>query len=404
MMNIFSSNKASFVDFVSDVLMTFLYMSFIIFSIDINGVYIMIATTILIVAINMLKQNSLNFHIGTFHAYMLIFALYSIISSLWARDSAYAIEKGVTLLELLVVFSLLYACYYKASIERLLKIIMWAGLILGIYTVIFVGVDTLRETLQDEGRLENSFANINVIGMACCSSIIIALYFFKREKNKINLAFCIPSLFVVAGSGSRKALVMLILGILFIFLYQNKDKGSKFKFRKIIISLIALVVVFYIAAESGLFAGSLNRFDGLIASFTGEGEVDSSSALRSFYRLLGFTQLLKTPFLGMGMGNARLLAYASTGHDCYLHCNYAELAANGGVIGLILYYWIYIPILKKEWSASKYNFIAPLILVIVIIQLVMDYGAVTYYSKTTYFLLMVVMLHLNELKKIKQIR
>lgn len=364
----------------------------------------MIATTILIAAINILKHNGLDFHFGEFHAYMFIFALYSLISSLWAREPAYAIEKGITLLELLVVFSMLYACYYRAGIERLLKIIMWSGLILGIYTVIFVGVDTLRDTLQDESRLENSFANINVIGMACCSSTIIALYFFKQEKNLINLVFCIPALFVVAGSGSRKALVMLILGILFIFLYQNKDKRSKFKFRKIIVSLITLVVVFYIAAESGLFAGSLNRFDGLIASFTGEGKVDSSSALRSFYRLLGFGQLLETPLLGIGMGNARLLALAYTGHDCYLHCNYAELAANGGVIALILYYWIYIPILRNEWAASKYNYLAPLILVIVVIHLVMDYGAVSYYSKTTYFLLMVVMLHLNEVNKIKQIR
>jgi len=138
--------------------------------------------------------------------------------------------------------------------------------------------------------------------------------------------------------------------------------------------------------------------DGLIASFTGEGHIDSSSALRAYYRFLGFAQLEESPFLGIGMGNARILALSATGHDCYLHCNYAELAANGGIIGLILYYWIYIPILRKEWKVRKLDYCAPLILFIVFIRLVMDYGAVTYYGKTTYFLLMVALLHINKLR------
>lgn len=385
----------------SDFLMALLYMSFITLETNVAGVYIIAGLTIAIFLINFIRRPNFTLHTGQFHLYMLLFALFSLASSLWAVNAGYAIEKGVTILELLVVYTLLYKAYYYADTERLLKIIMWAGFILGIYTVIFVGIDTLQDTLQEEGRLENSFANVNSIGMACCSSIIIAFYLFKKKRNYIHLIFCLPSIMIIAGSGSRKALVMLILGLLFVFLYQNSKKRYGKRFLKIVGSLLILAIIAYAGIESGIFDGAMSRMDGLIASITGKGEIDSSTALRSYYKLIGIEQFCDTPILGIGMGNARILALSATGHDCYLHCNYVELAANGGIIGLILYYWIYIPIIKKEFRARKIDFYAPIILFLVFLHLVMDYGAVSYYSKQTYFLLMVIMLHLNKLKNFK---
>lgn len=396
-----TTHRRGFADTVSDVLMILLYMSFITLETDVTGVYIMIGLIATIFVINIVRRPNLSLHTGRFHLYMLLFALFSLASSMWAINADYAIENGITILELLAAFSLLYGAYYNADIERLLKIMMWAGFILGLYTIMFYGVDALEDTLQSEGRLDNAFANVNTIGMACCKSVVIALYLFRQKRNYIHLLFCLPSIIIIAGSGSRKALVMLILGLLFVFLYQNREKKKSKKFLKIIGSLLILSIIVYAGISSGIFAGSMARMDGLIASFTGEGEVDHSSYLRELYRLLGFQQFLDTPILGIGMGNARILALSATGHDCYLHCNYAELAANGGIIGLILYYWIYIPIIRKEFRARKIDSYAPAILFLVFLQLLMDYGAVSYFSKQTYFLLMVVMLHLDKLKNLK---
>lgn len=396
-----TSHKLGIADTISDVLLTLLYMSFVTLETDVTGVYIMVGLISAIFLINIIRKPNFSLHLGRFHFYMLLFGIFSLLSSFWAMNAEYAIEKALTIFELLVAFSLLYSVYYYADTERFLKIIMWAGLLLGIYTISFYGVDALEDTLQSESRLGSSFANINSIGMACCSSIIIALYLFRKGKSYIHLIFCLPSILIVAGSGSRKALVMLLLGLMFVFLYQNHDNKKSKKFLKIVGALLLLAIIVYAGFASGIFSGSLSRMEGLIASLTGKGDADSSSILREFYRVLGFSQLEQTPFLGIGMGNARILALSTTGHDCYLHCNYAELAANGGIVGLILYYWIYIPIIKREWRARKIDFYAPIILFLVFLRLVMDYGTVSYYGKETYFLLMVVMLHIDKMKRLK---
>jgi len=337
---------------------------------------------------------------------MLVFASFSLLSSLWAVNPTYAIEKGVTLFELLMAFWLLYSIHYHTSTERLLKIIMWAGFSLGIYTLCFYGIDGLAKTIENDGRLGNTFANINTIGMACSTAILICVYFFRRHRNIISLFFCIPALLIVAGSGSRKALVMLALGLFAIFFlqYRTDRRRNSNKLLKILGSVILFILLFAIVAQTGMFDGTMQRMEGMIASFTGEGEIDSSSLTRALYRDLGFAQLFNTPLVGIGMGNARILAMYTTGHDCYLHCNYAELAANGGIIGLALYYWIYVYIIKKEYSVLKKDEFALIIMIMVALQLVMDYGAVSYYEKSTYFFLMVVLLHVNKLKRAQALK
>ena len=83
----------------------------------------------------------------------------------------------------------------------------------------------------------------------------------------------------------------------------------------------------------------MERMEGLIALFTGEGVIDSSSNVRSELQEIGFSTMLEHPF-GIGIGCPHILALQKTGYDFYLHCNYAEIAAGGGYIGLnsVLFY------------------------------------------------------------------
>lgn len=400
----FFPEKLKNIEKISDILMMILFSSFIIFSIDTSGIYIMVALSIIIYIINCYVSNTLKkIHFGIFHIYLLIFAIFSFFSSLWSIEPEYAYEKGITLLEFLVFFSILYAAYYNIPIARLFNIVMWAGFLISFYTIFFVGIENLSEIIEEGSRLENEFANVNVIGMTCCESILIALYFYKIRRNFLLILLCLPALIIVASSNSRKAFLMLIFGILLILLFQRHEKKSRSHFIKLGFSLVLFAVIIFLIFDSQLFEGSVSRLDGLIASFNGEGEIDSSTALREQYTQIGFNQLNQTPFLGLGMGNGRILAYEVSGFDAYLHNNYAELAADGGIIGLILYYWIYIPIIGKEVKYRKSDKWAVLILILVGLMLIMDYGAVSYYSKTTYFMLMIYILHLNKIHKNKEL-
>lgn len=388
---------------VKDLLTMLLYISFIIFSTDTMGVVYMVSLICLIYIIHGCT-NGLSFplHFGMFHKYMLWISLFCLLSATWAFNSEYAIEKGITILELLIAFTLLYEVYYNCSISRLLTIIMWSGFFLSVYTILFVGVGNLRDTINEAGRLENSFANVNAIGMCCSISILIVYNSWQKQRNVLDMIMCIPCLLIVAASGSRKAFVMLILGIVLLALFKlgtkKKTKGIR-KLFMILFALMILSIVVFFVARSGMFGGTLDRMDGMIASLTGKGDIDSSSMLRAYYREIGFQQFLETPIIGIGMGNARVLALQYSGYDCYLHCNYAEVAACGGLIGLFLVYWIYIKLIRYEIRLYKYDSMAILMLIFLVLNLILDYGKVSYYNKDTYFMIMVFCLHYESVRR-----
>ena len=399
---IFQKQK-SFGERIQDILTILLYISFITFSTNIMGVYYMIGLTIAIYLIHLVTNGfNIHFHFGIYHYYILTIGIFCLFSSLWADVPSYAIEKGITLLELLIIFSLLYSVYYGCDSERLLICIKWAGFLLALYTIGFVGLSNLEDIVGEEGRLENSFANVNTIGMCCSTSVLIAFFFGRLKRNIIDIFMCIPTLYIIAASGSRKALVMLIFGILFIIFYQYKESNStsfQNKLFNVLGTLFILGILAVILLKLGIFGGSLSRMEGMIASITGNGEVDSSTIIRSYYRYLGLEQFLKTPFLGIGMGNPRLLAFQYTGHDCYLHCNYAEIAAGGGLVGLIVVYWIYIKLGQVELKNLKVNKYASIMLLLIVLNLILDYGLVSYYDKGTYFIFMILCLHYESLRQ-----
>ncbi|OYP67508.1 hypothetical protein CIK87_09530 [Prevotella sp. P5-64] len=388
-------------DKIMDLLTMLLYVSFVILSNDSMGVIYMVVIILLIYFIHASKHGSfIPKHYCIFHKYMLLIALFCMLSAIWSERREYAIEKGITLFELLLAFTLLYEAYYKCDIKRLLTIVMWSGFLLSIYTISFVGIDNLQDTIDSGERLENSFANVNVVGMTCSTSILLCYFFWKINKNIVDVVMCLPCLLVVAGSGSRKALVMLIIGLLVLSFFNPSVRSHGVtRIIKLLFSVLSLFLVVFFVAKSGVFGGTMDRMDGLLASFTGVGDVDSSSLLRAYYRQIGFNQLKETPLLGMGMGNPRILALHYSGHDCYLHCNYAEVAAGGGIIGLVLVYWIYVQLIKLELRSAKTNSYSIIILLFILLNLVLDYGSVSYYSKNTYFMIMIFCIHYESLKQ-----
>ena len=396
MINLFQERISS-AEKLKDLVTVLLYLSFVVFSTNSFGIYYMIGLVLIILLIHAFSKGiSTSFHIGLFHKYMLLLSLFCFVSCIWAVKPGLAIEKGFTLLELLLAFAILYETYYDSSTDRLLAIIMWGGFFLSIYTLLFVGIDNLQETLDEGERLENSFANVNVIGMCCSTSVLIAYYLFQKQKNWLDVIMCIPCIIIIAGSGSRKAFLMLVLGILYLTIFRadlSKSKNVISNLFKMAFSIAIVIIVVLAVSKLGLFGGTLERMDEMFASFTGKGEADSSSLIRKYYRYIGFQQFSQTPILGMGMGNARLLVQQYTGKDTYLHCNYAEIAASGGVVGLILVYWIYINFLIKEVRYRKVNDTSTIIILLILLNLIMDYGRVSYYSKDFYFIMMMLCLH-----------
>lgn len=384
------------------LLTTVLLSCFLILSSNEYITYILIGITGLILLMMLFRYNfRFPVTIGRFHYYILAFAVYCGISSIWAINGAASIEKAITIAEILVCMSVLY-CHYarKNSVFELLECVRWAGYTVTIYAILFYGLDTIRATLAIGERLDNSFANINSIAMASSISLVLTIYKLFFYKFSISSIISIFEIILIAASESRKALFIVLMGVVLVLLFRFSSRNLLKTLLRYLAIAVALIGLLYLVFQLPIFSGILERTDGLIALITGEGEVDHSAWLRQQYIIAGFDQFRETPIFGIGIANSNYITVTVAGLSTYLHNNFIELLACGGIIGFLIYYSMFLWPLYKMWKGRKQgDFCTSAVIILLVILLVIDYGAVSYYSKSTYFYFMIFFLQVDLLSR-----
>lgn len=385
-------------DFITDVLVTALITSFTILSGVSNGIFIMMGLLVLIMTMNIVRHG---FHIrkGIYLVYMLAVTLYTYATSLWALEPSDTYAMVGSLVNITLCMVILYDTYYNVNLYRLLRAIMWSGYVLVIYTISYYGLSYVLQVLAFGERMASDFANINNVAMAATFSIIINCYFVFYNKWDFSILFSLPALLVLFGSGTRKAVVMIIAGIFILVIMKQVLKGKNIfsLFFRVFIIIFVMILVVLIIAQLDMAQGIVERMNGLIASFTGQGVADHSALIRSDLRSLGFSTMLKHP-MGIGIGCPHILALQYLSEDYYLHCNYAEIAAGGGFLGLIVFYSIYLHFAKLCYYLKK-DSLAIILSALVIVMLLKDYGAVSYYYKDNYMIFVLICLYLSQKKR-----
>ena len=338
-------------------------------------------TIVAICALLFLVSTNYHFELKAFHLFVLQFCLFCYATAFWALGYGYAIEKGNTLLSIFIIMSIFYSYFEKLpgnGVELLFKIMLYGSYTVTIYTILFIGVGRLMTLKEETGRL-GSGANPNTTGMIAATAIVLNTFFFMRGKMKRLMLLVIPCIYVIAATQSRKALFMAVAGVIILYFVKNlREKKDNLipVMRFILVIGLVIGIVIYLS-KTDLFSGSMNRWNSMINSITGEGSVDSSTSKREFMRQVGWIQFSRTPMLGIGMGCARIQLSKAMDQDGYLHCNYAELAADGGIVGLLSYYSIFIYLFINEMKYVKRDPIAPLVFTLIIIRFVTDWGLVS---------------------------
>ena len=402
-------NEKRFSEKLIWLLVTFLFSSFIIFDTKSFISLILIGITVIILLLDIYQnKGKIIFKIESFHILVLFFALFCFTSSLWGIRSGAAIQKGVTIVEILICMSIIYMHYAKGNtIKPLVSSIMWAGYVVVIYAIVFYGLNTIKTIISAGERLDNSFSNINSIGMLASIAIIITIYriLFLTKKITIDNIFIVPCIVMVAASGSRKALIMVVFGIFYIVIAKYSSKNIlKNIFIWIVLGII-LFFIFYWASTLPMFEGIIGRMESLTNLLKGSGKYDYSAWLRQQFIKIGMSQFYQHPVTGIGIGSSGSVLLNIMGEDTYFHNNYVELLACGGVIGTIVYYNIYYYLIKnliKNRKNIKDKYFS-LCMILIILLLFMDYANVTYFSKTQYFYFMMLFLEVKFLKSKKDV-
>ena len=396
-------NKSEY--FVPRLLAILLFSSFfVLFDWTYASITILLLFLLMAVSMMVLQNGRLTLRITFFHVWMLVFGLFCFLSVIWAWDTDNAMTKGKTVLSMLVCYSLALLCYQEFdSVDALLKAVLWGGN--AVMLVIFgtFGVHEILSLLEYGDRLSEQFyLNSNVVGVVCAMSLVVNVYYILKDKriHWWNL-FLLPGVVILSATGSRQALAIMVGGLVllvFLAVIRGRSPGeiAVLLVGGILLALGLLILISRLPAFSGIYKRMLS----MVSAMTGVGKTDRSATTRLALIDVGLEQFKRTPVLGIGMGSGRVVAWKYLNRTYYLHNNFAEVLAGGGLVGFIIYYSIYIYIFVHFIRYRRYATMETAICAtLLIMALVEDYASVTYYAKETYFYLMLGFLETEKMKQ-----
>lgn len=198
--------------------------------------------------------------------------------------------------------SIVYNHFYKfENINQLLSILKWASYIISIYSLVYYGYDFIVSMMKSGVRIDNTYTNINIIGMYAAIGIVIQIDEIVRNKRfKISSIFCIPSFIMVIATQSRKALLMLIIGILLDLIIHNlQNKKFITNLIKIVVIILSAVFILSFLSNFEIFDGINSRMDYLVSMFTGKGDIGASARTRKNMIELGIQIFKENPILAL---------------------------------------------------------------------------------------------------------
>lgn len=337
------------------------------------------------VCVIFLLHEKCKFVLGTYMLIFLAFILFCAFSIMWSKNAPVALTRTLTLVQLWLM-SLVLISYltYECNIEATIWAIFFSGVIGSLYIFGYYGVDEYLEMLEAGERAGSEIANVNTVGMYMAITTIIG-FFLGYEKKKIYCyILLLPAVVLALGSGSRKALAMMVIGIILIVLFNYINNANWKKALKAILIMIALTIVFFMVKDMPIFETVFDRFD----SMTGEkGPVDGSTRIRMKMIEEGWKYFKQHPLSGTGIANSFIVSVKIPGAgSTYLHNNFIELLATVGIFGFVFYYSMVMFIIYNLFAIVKKtkSSVCALISIILLIQVIMDYGSVSYFDKMTY--------------------
>ena len=389
---------------------TALFVLFILFDSYTWGKYVLLGLSACILLLGIgITHSKIVLKFNPYAALNILFIVFVLLSSMWAIDASDSVIMARTLMRIFVCAYAVYITYLsipELDETVLLKAVMWAGYIVSIYTLFFYGLDTIIAAGSSSSlRVDNEFANVNTIGMACALSCVIQInlkYLRLKEHLFPSALLMIPSIVVIAATQSRKALVFLIAGALgYAFVKAQKSKKSiLIKGFKILLWILILAFVLYWILQLDVFDGIRERMESMLNAVFGSGQADHSTIVRKNLRALGIEWFLRYPLGGIGIANPHILAKQYYAFDAYLHDNFVELLCGGGIIGFSLYYSMYVYLFLQLWNYRRIDPQRVAFFALWLgLMLAMNYGMVTYYSKAQNFYLMIHFVNVFQLKQ-----
>jgi len=348
------------------------------------GINVILAAIIMLLSI----PSALNKRFNVYQKWALLLLVFWAASTRWSANPESFQSLFAFSIPYLVCFLLSANILTTKNVETVLRLELVAVFLCAIYVMFFVNTGNLADERlggNEEGRVWNA----NDIGMKMTIGYAICVYLLlKSRTNKVIIYGMMAIILVVAlMSGSRKVIIFLVMFTALLMIMRAK--GGK---RVLYIAYAGLFVVFaYVAVMNiPILYGILgNRIDLMLDGLRGDG---GGYSIYERTRMIGYGLEFISGHLWFGNGyNAFSVLFGDiTGWYTYSHNNFIELLVNTGVIGLLLYYYLSLYIIKGLWKPALKgrDTLSQVLLLYTVISFFLDYAMVSYVNLPTVFRLM----------------
>ncbi len=268
--------------------------------------------------------------------------LFYLSTKLWAYSY---ISGSRTMIGVFRCFGIGLAMFlYADSTEKAISLIQsfaYASVIMGIAALITTSPSQYFQA-GEEGFGQVIGQQRNGIGAVGAGMAVVCVY-LKRYTD-FRYGDYMSGFFVILTflTGSRGSLIQLL--ILFVLIVIIDKDLYKMMTKAIVFVFAGAIIILLLRNIPVLYENIWLRFEGLFTTISGESIEDTSTQGREYYKEIAFEMFKDRPILGWGLD----------GFTCYLrdnpiykgnyiravysHCNFSELMANLGVLGLIVWY------------------------------------------------------------------
>lgn len=271
------------------------------------------------------------------------------------------------------------------SINQFLYLNIALFLILYLYLVVTGQTDAIYYLGDRETLKLGDLLNANTIGFMVFGAFMSLIALNKAGKGKwpillLKLAFLAFSCYMILQTGSRKTALVLLMFVVVWYLLCVAPKLGRLASAKGMTALLLAVagagllwfVIIPFALENTYFG---TRYESLL---TGN---DGSVIQREIMYQEAWEYFQKSPICGIGLDQFRY--HSVTGK--YAHSNYAEILADTGLIGGLLFFPIYYILWRKLWRIRKHApktsdtwYMSGSLLCMLVAELALGFGTVSF--------------------------
>lgn len=347
------------------------------------------------------------FPINIFLVWSISELAFCILSSIWSINQITTFQACKNIFIVLFICSMTYSMIEnRDDFQKLWKSVCIAFTFNASYVLFIVGIDNLgtsRLGVDFEGlELWNANTIGAFVGFGCVMFLHSVLFSNKKIGKIVNAVLALFMLLMCLNTGSRKALLVVTTTVVLYF--YLKDQGNK-RLRNVLIMLVLLIVLWNIIMTNDSLHDLIGaRMERMVDSLLGHQTSENSMGMRTLMITQGIIFFSKNPIWGYGLDCYRYLSPFNT----YAHNNYIELMVGTGLVGVLIYYSIYIYAFAKGYYFvfKEHDDIAIFLFSLLVIT-VINHMALVSYNDITYniiFLLFIsyIKLMIHERVKIRE--